>query len=141
MFNRRTTRARRMAQVAVVLETPGTPLEGPTEWKVFAVLVSNLSTFPGIKVLASPGIQVGAVELEVAGARPISVDHGDPNIRNGVLRGLRFCGRWATDRVGDLINEGRLVPDADGMVRLRACATLRPGDRICSEWDTYQVVS
>jgi hypothetical protein len=105
------------------------------------VLVSNLATFPGIKAWAWPGIQVGAVELEVAGARPIPVDQEDPNIKNGVLRGLRFSGRWATGRVGDLIDEGRLVPDANGMVRVRACATLPPGDRICSEWDTYQVVS
>lgn len=139
MWNR-TARARRMAQVSVVLHSPGTPLDGPTEWKVFAVLVSNLATFPGINSLAWPGIQVVAVELEVAGARPIPVDQA-PNIKNGVLRGFRFSGRWATGRVGELINEGMLVPDADGLVRLRACATLWPGDRICSEWDTYQVVS
>jgi hypothetical protein len=80
MWNR-TARARRMAQVAVVLHSPGTPLEGPTEWKVFAVLVSNLATFPGIKALAWPGIQVVAVELEVAGARPIPVDQAPKTSR------------------------------------------------------------
>lgn len=144
-WNRLTARARKDAFITVLLHNPGIPLEqaGPVELRVFSVFVDNMAEWWGLTLWAWPGIQVVAVQLEVDGARPIPVEQQEPSLNHGVLRGslLNSSGRWSTGPVGDLINEGSLVPDAAGKVRLRACVTLSPFDQKYTMWEDYKVVS
>ena len=116
-------------------------LGGPIRSHVFTVLVSNMPRWWGLNLWAWPSIQVFTVQLDVEGAGPIDVERDPSSLsKDGVLRGSRWSGMWSTSPVGDLIAEGRLVPDAVGMVKLRACVTLSLGDPEYAMWDNYQVV-